>query len=391
MKQPTQTHISNRLTNKNGLWLLLIVVVIGLHIFLFLIYFVRKDENTDMIKTNRPAKNALTDNISKENNKIHTSPATSGTITVFHDAHTHNIPKDSIKPNADNHQAIPSAMPSMIAISDTNTATSDNTEHTTTNTTSAQLSNDNKNNSNQNEQAVQTTVATTNDTLSDKQIMQNKQKVIANNKSTENSKKDEDDNKTNTHSNSNKKETDKLAKKDGKNLSESQHVANQKEANQKHKTKQSNYHQQTDAQNERYTPEITEQMIKDTQLLSVDLPKSQQQKFVTNNPRIKKLQKKVNHLKKNTETVQTQLSNSIQSVKEINQRKIEKERQLARRAYQDSLKIKEIKKQRQQKPKTQKINKKMKKIQNNNKTVLVVADKTAMNNKATNTVIKESK
>ncbi len=393
MKRPTQTHISNKPTNKNGLWLLLMVVVIGLHIFLFLVYFVRKSENEDITTTSHQAKSTLTNNSSKESEKVHASPATLGSMTVLHDGHTHNISKDTIKHSAENnHQTISSAMPSMIATND------DGIEHRTTiNTTSKKLSDNKNNNSHQNEQAI----PTTNNTSSNKQSMQDKQKPITT------PKKDEHDNRANTHHNSKEKETDKIAKKDSKNLSDSEHTPDsehtnvQKEANQKYKTEHPPHYQGIDVQNKQYRPEtteqiITEQMIKDTQLLSVDLPKSQQQKLVTNNPRIKKLQKKVNHLKKNTETVQKQLSNSIQSVKEINQRKIEKERQLAKRAYQDSLKIKQLKKQRQQKPKTQKINKKIKEVNLNDKTVISVADKTAMNKRTTNTVItntviKESK
>ncbi len=95
-------------------------------------------------------------------------------------------------------------------------------------------------------------------------------------------------------------------------------------------------------------PQVTEQDIKDSALLSADLPKAQRPQLAINNLANDKLQK-MEQAKEKNDKLQEQLSNSIQSVRAINERKIEQEKQLARRAYEDSLAVQEMKNQLRQK------------------------------------------
>ncbi len=100
-------------------------------------------------------------------------------------------------------------------------------------------------------------------------------------------------------------------------------------------------------------PQVTEQDIKDSALLTVDLPESQRPQLVPINKKAKETLQKMEQAKKENDKIQEQLSKSIQNVRALNARKIEQEKQLARRAYEDSLALKQLKNQTR-KEKTQK-------------------------------------
>ncbi len=103
-------------------------------------------------------------------------------------------------------------------------------------------------------------------------------------------------------------------------------------------------------------PQVTEQEIKDSALLSVDLPETERPQLVPIDKTAKETMQKIEQAKEQNDKLQKQLSSSIQNVRALNARKIEQEKQLARRAYEDSLALKQLKNQtRQEKnPKVQK-------------------------------------
>ncbi|MBS9779862.1 MAG: hypothetical protein KGV51_04465 [Moraxellaceae bacterium] len=92
-------------------------------------------------------------------------------------------------------------------------------------------------------------------------------------------------------------------------------------------------------------PPVTEQEIKDSALLSADLPKVQRPQLVPMNKVAKEKMQKMEREKAKNDKLQEQLSSSIQTVRALNERKIEQEKQLARRAYEDSLAVQEMKNQ----------------------------------------------
>ncbi len=92
-------------------------------------------------------------------------------------------------------------------------------------------------------------------------------------------------------------------------------------------------------------PQATEQDLKDSALLSSDLPQVQRPLLVPINKKAKEKLQQMEQAKAKNDKLQEQLSSSIQNVRVLNARKIEQEKQLARRAYEDSLALQELKNQ----------------------------------------------
>ncbi len=100
-------------------------------------------------------------------------------------------------------------------------------------------------------------------------------------------------------------------------------------------------------------PQATEQDIKDSALLSADLPQVQRPQLVPINKKAKEKLQQMEQAKAKNDKLQEQLSSSIQNVRTLNARKIEQEKQLARRAYEDSLALQQLKNQTRQNKKKQ--------------------------------------
>ncbi len=99
-------------------------------------------------------------------------------------------------------------------------------------------------------------------------------------------------------------------------------------------------------------PQVTEQDIKDSALLSTDLPETRRSQLPINSFANQKLQQMEQAKEKNNE-LQEQLSGSIQTVRNLNAQRIEQEKQLARRAYEDNLAMQKLKNEVQYKTEQQ--------------------------------------
>ncbi len=406
MTNSNPNSLKDKISQKK-IWLLWAALIVALHVFLIVIYVVRNNENSEMIAINNAqgavnTKAESLDPISSSQTEASTAndntDSTSTTLTTQH--------KNSADERAVDSSQLPinSAMPAMIVHSqDSNTdeqsepnaKADDESKVTKANHTGVQPTNTDLKDTQASASQSTTSQPSTPQLIVSEQHLEDRKKILQPKYSSDaqqaQSAKDKEqsskaDN-TNTNQHTNQPNQQHKADESVVNASSANNESTLHKHHGDKATLQAEMDLTTKQQNAQpisnnHTRPISEQAIRDTHLLSVDLPKSEQQPFVTNNPRINKLQAEVGQLKKKAENTQQELSESIRHVKALNQQKIEKEKQLAQRAYENSLKAKRSKAQQLKKSRANKNT--LKKVKSDHPNTKKMASTTSItSNKAT--------